>query len=69
MEVRVVLQDLIPDVGQLEFAQVATEGWVINHYEHGLLDGPGNPVHLPDHNGETAYIDAMSRDVTLFIDP
>ena len=33
-------QDLIPYVGQLEFANVPTEGWIIDPDEHGLFDGP-----------------------------
>ena len=68
MKGRDFLQDFIPDVGQLEFAQVATEGWVINPYEHGLLEGPGNDMDLSAHNGETVHIDAMPWDATMFID-
>ena len=65
---RGVLQDLIPDMGQLEFAQIAIEGWVINPYEHGILDGSGNAMCLPTHNGEIFNTDAMPLDVTMFID-
>ena len=59
MEDRVVLPDLISNVGQLEIAQVVIEGWVINPYEQDLLDGPSNAIHLPAHNGETVHIDTM----------
>ena len=46
-------QDLIPDVGQLKPAQVPIEGWVIDPYEHGLLNGPGNAMHFPTQYGKT----------------
>ena len=43
-------------MGQLELAQIPVEGWVIDPYEHDLLDGPGNAVCFPTHNGETALM-------------
>ena len=46
MEGRGVVQDLIPDMGQLVFAKVPVEGWIIDPDEHSLLDGPCNAVHL-----------------------
>ena len=42
VEVRGVEQDLIPYVGQLVLANVPIERWIIDPYEHGLLDDPGN---------------------------
>ena len=32
------MQNLIPDVGQLELAKVPVEGWIIYSDEHSLLD-------------------------------
>ena len=55
-------------MGQLESAQALIEGWVIDPYEHGLLDGPGNAVHLPIINGQTVHTDAMPQGITMFID-
>ena len=40
-------------MGQLVFANVLVEGYVINPFEHGLLYGPGNGMWLPIHYGET----------------
>ena len=42
MEGRGVLQDLIPNVGQLELAYVPIMGWIIDPDVQGFLDGPGN---------------------------
>ena len=47
MEGRGVLQDLIPDVGELELATVPAKGWIIYPDVLGLLDGPGNTLYLP----------------------
>ena len=52
MEVRIAEQDLIPYVGQLVLPNVHIEGWSIDSYEHGLLDGPGNGMSFPTHHGE-----------------
>ena len=38
MKGRGVLQDLIPDVGQLELAYVPIKGCIIDPYVHGILD-------------------------------
>ena len=38
MEVRGVEQDFIPYIGQLVLTIVPVEGWIIDPYEHGLLD-------------------------------
>ena len=67
MEGRDALQDFIPDVGQLQLSQIPTEGWIIDPYEHGLLDGPGNAVHFPTHYGKTVHINGMSSGMTMFI--
>ena len=47
MEERGVLQNLIPDVGQLKPAQVPIEEWIIDPYECGLLGGSGSDVCFP----------------------
>ena len=60
MEGRGVLQDLIPDMGQLELACVSIKGWIIYAEVHGLLDGPGNTVCLPTHYGEIVHSDVMT---------
>ena len=39
-------------MGQLDLANVPTEGWTIDSDVHGLLDGLCNVMHLPTHNGE-----------------
>ena len=59
MDGRGVLQDLIPYVGQLVLPQIPIVGRVIDSYEHGFLDSPGNTMCLPTHNGETVYTDAV----------
>ena len=45
-----VLQDLIPDVGQVVLSAVPFERWLIDLNEHGLLGGPSNTMHSPPHN-------------------
>ena len=50
-----VLQNLIPNVGQLVFPQVPVKGWVIYMDKHGLLDGPGDTMCLPVHNSEAIH--------------
>ena len=57
---RAGVQDLMPGVGHLKLAQVPTEGWIIDLYEHGLLDGPGNAMQFPTFYGKTVHIDAVS---------
>ena len=52
MECRSVLRDLILDMGQLEFAQVPVEGWLIDPNEHSLLDIPSSAVCLPTSYGK-----------------
>ena len=47
IEVRGIEQDLIPYVGQLELANVPTEGWIIDPNIHSLLDGSYNVMYLP----------------------
>ena len=42
VEVRNVEQDLIPDVGQLVLSNVPVMGWIIDPYEHSLLDSPSD---------------------------
>ena len=59
MEGRGVLQDLIPMMGQLKLAYVPINGWIIDYYVHGLLDGYSNVAHLPIHHGKFVHIDVM----------
>ena len=68
MEGRGVLQDLIPNVGQLELAYVPIKGCIIDPDVHLLLDGPGDLVHLPTHYREIVHTDAMTRGATMVID-
>ena len=42
VEVRDVEQDITPYVGQLVLANVPVERWIIDPYEHSLLNGPCN---------------------------
>ena len=57
---RGVLQDLIPDVGQLELAYAPIKGWSIDPDVYGLLDDPGNALYIPTHYGETVHTDVMT---------
>ena len=59
MEGRGVKQDLIPNVGQLEFANFHVKGLIIDPDVHGLLDGPGGVVCLPASYGEIVHTDVM----------
>ena len=68
MEDRVVKQDLIPNVRELEFANVPLKGCIIDPDVHGLLDGPSCVVHLLAHYGEIVQTDAMLKGVTIVID-
>ena len=56
-----VLQDLIPDVGQLVLPRVPVEAWVIDSDEHGLLDGSSNTVCFPAHVQKAVHIVRMSH--------
>ena len=60
MEGRGVLQDLIPDVWQLDLAYVPVKGWIIDPDVHGLCHGSGNTVHLSTHHEEIVHTDAMT---------
>ena len=53
--------------GELELAQVPAEGWIIDPYEHGFLNGPCNAMCLPTHNGKTVHTDALSRRLTMLL--
>ena len=68
MECRGPLQDLITNVGQLELAYFPIKGWIIEHNVHGLLDGPGDIMHLSTYYGEIVHPDTVSRGVTMVID-
>ena len=45
-------QDLIPYVGKLIPPNVPAKECIIDPYVHSLLDGPGESMWLPTHNGE-----------------
>ena len=60
MECRGVLQDLIPDVGKLEFAWGPVEGWITDPGEHSLLDNPTSAMSIPSHYVKIVYTNAMS---------
>ena len=61
MEGRDVLQDLIPNVGQLELVYLPLKRWIIDPDVCGLLDGPGDALCLPTHYGEIVATDVMTR--------
>ena len=63
-----VSQDLIPYVGQLVLPIIPAEGWVINPYEYGLLDDPGDGVWLPLNCGEIVQFGGMSWGVGMVIE-
>ena len=67
MEGRDVLQNLIPDVGQLVFPQVPVEGWVIDMDEHGLLYSPGDGMGFPPYNEEAIHIDGVSCGLAVLV--
>ena len=52
LENRSGFQNLIPDVGKQELAYIPVEGWIIDPYEHGFHDGPGNAMCLLAHSGK-----------------
>ena len=68
IEARGVKWELIPSVGQLEFASFPVKGRIIDPNVHGLLDGPCDDVHLPVHYGETVHFDWMPRGITRVIE-
>ena len=68
MEDRSVLQDLIPDMGQLELAYVPFKEWTIDPDVHSLLYGPGNIACLPTNYGKIVHTDAMTPGVTTIKD-
>ena len=45
---------------ELVLPQVPVEGWVLNMYEHGLLDGPGLVVDLFLHYVELFWVNWVS---------
>ena len=55
-----VLQDIIPDTGQMELTYALIEGWIIDPDIHGLHHGPGNTVDLPNHYREIVHTDVMT---------
>ena len=68
MEGRGIKQDLIPYLGQLEFANDPIQGWIIDPDVYGLLDGPCDVVHLPTHYEEVINPDVMTCGVSMVID-
>ena len=52
VEVRGVEWNLNPYVKHLVLATVPAEGWTIDLYKYGLLYGPSDGMHLPNHYGE-----------------
>ena len=60
-----VLQDLIPNVGQLELAYVPIKGWITDPDVHGFLNGPGNTVRLPSYYGEIVHSGTMTWVVAM----
>ena len=67
MEGRGVLQDLIPDVGQLELAHVPIGGCILDPDVHGL-HGSGSTLCFPTHYVEIVHTDAIISGVTTAID-
>ena len=59
---------LHPMCGQQVLTNVPVEGWIINHYEHGLLDGPGIDMWLSTHYEEIFKFHMMTWDVGMVID-
>ena len=62
------MEDLIPNVSQLELASVPVEGLIVEPDVYSLLDGPGDVVHLPTYYGEIVQTDAITRGVTMVKD-
>ena len=60
MENRGILQDIIPNVRQLELAYFPIKEWIIDSDVCGLPDGYGNTMHLPTHYGEIVHTDVMT---------
>ena len=68
MEVRVIEQDLISYMGQLEFANIPVEGWITDTDVCGLLDGSCDVVCLCTHNLEVVHPGVVICSVGIVID-
>ena len=68
MEGRGVKQSLIPNMGQLKFANVPVKGWIIDPDVHGLFDGSSGVLYVCAHCGEIVHADVMPRSVAMVID-
>ena len=68
MEGRGVKQDLIPNVGQLEYVNVSLKEWIIDPDIHGLLDAPSGVAHLPANYGKIVHTDDVLRGVPMVIE-
>ena len=60
LESRRCLEEVVPYVQQLVFAQVSVESGVLHTDEHGLLDGPGMAVDLLVHYAELDWVHGVS---------
>ena len=56
-----------PHVLQLVISTVPIEGWIINPYVYGLLDGPGEVVWFSTHTGEIIQLGLMTCDAGMII--
>ena len=53
---------------QFVLAKVSVEGWVIDPDKHGLLDGPGDTLGLPTHDGKIVQFNGETCGVGNAID-
>ena len=60
LESRRCLEEVVPYVQQLVFAQVSVESGVLHADEHGLLDGPGMAVDFLVHYVELLWAHGVS---------
>ena len=61
------LADPYPRWRQLVFPQVPVKEIFIYMDKDGLLDGPGDTLYLPAHNGEAVHIDGVSCSLNMLV--
>ena len=57
-----VIQNLIPHMRQMVFANILVEGWIIHPYVYSLFDQPHEVVILSPHHTEVVNCGVMTCD-------
>ena len=63
-----VIQNLIPHMWQMVFANIFVEGWIVNPYVYSFLDQPRKVVILSPHHTEVVNCGVMTCDVVMVKD-